>query len=73
MSKLSETELVWQFEGSDGFTVKVCYTDKIGSEAQIELATYYEGKRDKYMLFDRKDMVHLLEILEKILNTDKLK
>ena len=72
MSKLSETELVWEFEGSELCTVKVTYTDKAERYSQIELATYEEGQRDKYIQFNRDDIRELHEIFGRILATDKL-
>lgn len=72
MSKLSETELVWEFEGSDLYTIKVTYSDKAERDTQIELALHDGEKRIKYFQFNRADISELREIFGRILATDKL-
>ena len=74
MSKISSTEITWEFEGSDCRTFKVTYEDKSDrSHASVELATYEEGVMDKYICLEIKDLVELQDIISRILNTQKLK
>jgi|688.fasta_scaffold25578_8 hypothetical protein len=74
MSKISSTEITWEFEGSEARTFKVTYEDKSDRDyVSVELATYEEGERDKYICFEMKDLVELHDIITRILNTQKLK